>query len=88
MHGRQTADGEEATHAVSYSSKYERAIELKRVRARKLAECLACGDPINPGDHYYRQSLGRISKPPRLQLSAFCLSCKDSPLARRLHTTP
>ena len=69
------------------SSKYEHALELKRTRARKPWVCYSCGDPINPGEDYYRQSLGMIGKPPRVQLNAFCMNCEDSPLARRLQTT-
>ncbi len=57
-------------------SVYENAIKLKRTRARKLWECHACGSDIDPGDYYYRESLGLISKPPGLQLNAFCLECK------------
>ena len=62
-----------ATRRVSV---YENAIELKLTRARKPWKCHACGSDINPGDDYYRESLGRIRTPPSLQLNAFCLECK------------
>ena len=71
--------------AVSYGSKYEHVIELKKTRAIKPWECYECGAPINPGDYYFRQSLGNRNKPPRMQLVKFCLNCNDSPLATRIH---
>ena len=58
------------------ASKYETLIELKRTRARKSRKCHACGGAINPGNDYFRESLGLISKPLGLQLNAFCLECK------------
>ncbi len=88
MHGAETGVPRRATLAMSHSSKYEHAIELKRTRARKPWTCYSCGDPIDPGENYYRQSLGMIKKPPRIYMSAFCVNCKDSPLARQLNTKP
>ena len=66
------------------ASRYEDAIALKQVRARQSWKCHACGRAINPGQYYYRQSLGLIRKPPGVGLKPFCLACKGSPLALRL----
>ena len=65
-------------------SKYESAIELRRTRAKRSGECYSCGSTIDPRDYYYRQSLGLIRKPPRVQFNAFCLDCRYSSLAERL----
>ena len=67
-----------------HASEYENAIELQRTRARQSWECHSCGRAINPGQYYYRQSLGLIRKPPGVRLNAFCLDCMHSPLAERL----
>ena len=66
------------------ASKYETALELKWRCARKPWKCYACEQEINPGDYYYRQSLGLINKPPRVYLNAFCAECGDSPLTKKL----
>lgn len=67
-------------------SEYESEIELRRTRAKKSGECYSCGSTINPGDYYYRQLLGLIRKPPRVQLNAFCMDCRYSSLAEKLDT--
>ena len=69
-------------------SKYESSIELKLTTARDSWTCTSCQKEINPGDSYYRQSLGLIRKPPNICLNAFCLDCEDSELARKLTRTP
>lgn len=68
------------------ASKYESTIQLQWTRARKSTECYSCGNAINPGDYYYRQSLALIRKPPGVRLNAFCLHCRCSPLAEKLDT--
>ena len=65
-------------------SKYEAALQLEWTCARKPWKCYACGQEINPGDYYYRQSLGLIKKPPKVHLNAFCFKCAESPLAKTL----
>ena len=71
-----------------HTSKYESAVELKRTRARHPWNCFSCGCDIKPRDYYYRQSLGLIRKPPRVRLNAFCLGCKNTPLAGKLELDP
>ena len=73
---------------ISSNSKYENAIGLKLTTARSFWSCSSCQRDINPGESYYRQSLGRIGKPPDVCLRAFCLACEDSPLARKLIRQP
>ena len=68
-------------------SKYENAIVLLVKRARKSWECHSCDSAILPGDHYYRQSLGLIRKPPGVILNAFCLECGKSPRNKVLDTS-
>ena len=67
------------------ASKYEGVIELKWTRARRPWDCYSCGHVINPGDYYYRQSLGLIRKPPDVPLHPFCSDCNHSPQAKMLH---
>ena len=67
-------------------SKYEKAIVLLLKRSRGLWECQSCGNSIQSGDYYYRQSLGLIRKPPNVILNAFCLDCGESPQSKVLDT--
>ena len=81
-------DMEKPTMKQRQASKYQTALELKWQRARKHWKCYACGQEINPGDYYYRQSLGLINKPPRVTLNTFCAECADSPLTKKLTENP
>ena len=65
-------------------SKYDGAIILKETLARQSWRCYDCGGAINPGERYFRQSLGLIRKPIGVRFNAFCWNCKDSSLAKKL----
>jgi hypothetical protein len=56
-------------------NKYEAAIVLKLTRARVQRTCDRCGEAFGKGSEYFRESLGRLQKPPGFRLGSYCVPC-------------
>jgi hypothetical protein len=69
-------------------SKYEIAKSLKLTKARIPWTCHECGEPIEKGNLYYKETLGSIIKPPSISLEAFCIKCGEARIATKPPTIP
>ena len=62
----------------SRMSKYDNAKTLKLTKAGVSHACAKCGQTIQKGDMYYRESLGLIPKPLGMTLHSFCRMCIET----------
>ena len=58
--------------------KYEVAKTLKLTKARVPRTCDVCGERIEKGVQYLRESLGSLAKPPGLHLESYCITCGNA----------
>ena len=57
-------------------SKYDSIKFLKDTKARKQHKCYRCGQDIEKGQTYYKESVGRVSVV-GLALQGFCTRCYE-----------
>lgn len=60
-------------------SKYENEKTLRITKARAPRICHECGNTIEKGSKYFRESLGFLAKPPGIKLKSYCTHCRIAP---------
>jgi len=59
-------------------NKYQAVKTLKLTKARVRKTCDTCGEAIEKGAEYWRESLRLLAKPPGLRLGSYCIACGKS----------